>query len=160
MKINKDFIKILTEEKLTTVFDLLGKDGLGMIIHNKKTLKSLDDLDEIFYTIDFLEREKMIIIKQAGNAQAPNVGDCLQAKMEESDVAVRHLIDTNERLKVFYTKELNMNYVIFDFIKNGYKTDLQKERDRNFWLPIWIAVGTTVGVSFLTVLFEKIFLCN
>ena len=59
MKLSKKFIKLLTEEKLTKVFDLLGKDGLGLIIPGEKTLNSLEALDEIFYTIDFLEREKI-----------------------------------------------------------------------------------------------------
>ena len=160
MKINKEFVKLLTEEKLTMVFELLGRDGLGMIIADRKTLKSLDDLDEIFYTSDFLEREKMIIVKQSGNTKAPHVGDCLQEDIKDSGKFIRHLMDTNDKLKEFYTKEIKTNFTIYDFVKNGYKTDLQKEKDRNLWLPIGVAIGTIVGVSFLTVLFEKIFLFN
>ncbi len=79
MKINKEFVNLLIEEKeFTTVYDLIGEDGLKMIISGKKTLNSLKDLDEIFYTIDFLEKENIIIIRKSINIRAPHVGDCLR----------------------------------------------------------------------------------
>ncbi len=74
--------------------------------------------------------------------------------------SIRHLIYTNEKLREYYGKEIMTNFSIYDFAKNGYKTDLQKERQRNFWLPIWIAIGTVIGVSFLTASFERVFLCH
>ena len=160
MEINKKFIDLLTEEKLTRMFELLGRDGLDMIVWDKKTLKSLDDLDEIFYTIDFLEREKMISITSAGNIRTPHVGDCLRNDLNDSDREIRHLMDTNDKLKEFYSKEIKTTFLIYDFIKNGYKTDLQKERWRNLWLPICIAIGTVIGVAFFAPIFEKIINCS
>ena len=160
MKINKNFITLLTEEKLTKVFELPGEDGLGVIIRGKKTLKSFEDVDEIFYTIDFLEKEKMITVSESIDIGTPNVGDCLQGGVPGNKRDIRHWMDTDKKLGEYYKKEIKTNFTIYDFVKNGYKTDLQKERNRNFWLPISIAIGATAGTPLLTVLFEKMFLCN
>jgi len=149
MGINKRFIKLLTEEKLTMFFDLIGEEGLKMIIPGKKTLKSLDDLDGIFYTIDFLKKEKLITVEEAGNIKAPHVLDCLQGGFKNNKRFISHASDIREKLKKYYKIKIKINPVIYDFIKNGYKTDLQKDRRMNFWLPILIAIGTVIALVFI-----------
>ena len=159
MKIHKEFVNLLKQKREAWVRDLLGEDGLKIIVCNsnkcEKNLNSLDDLDRIFYTLEFLERENLVTVTLQDYHVIYQAEDCLKCQLEKSEID--HLFFTQDLFEKHYRKKIKIETSFFDFIDSGYKTDLQRERKINFWLVISIAIGTAVLASFLTAYFTHIF---
>jgi len=163
MKINKEFIDLLKKKREATVRDLLGREGLRLIVAMaggcEKNINSLDQIDEIIYTLEFLENEKLIKIVGSDNHIIYHIGDCLKNGVKKDKID--HLFFTQELLRKHYNNRIEIRTAFFDFTDHcfpflRYKTEKQREKIINFWLPISIAIL----VSVLTAIFNQIFRYN
>ncbi len=168
MKIHKQFVDTLVKMREATVYQILDKEGLGLIIPDihhsggfRFNTSSLDEVDRICFTIDFLEREKLIdATKQPNGHAVPGLAYMFES-VEEMDL--KHIWFTENLLKQNYGRDLTINLDIFNFIGKKrlwflrYKTDKQLERFWRFWLPVGIAILSSGLTAILTKLIDKKF---
>ena len=152
MKINKEFINLLKKKREATIRNLLGRDGLGLVVSNKngceKTIDSLNQIDEIFYTLEFLKREKLISIEEkVDNHVIYHIGDCLKENLKKDEID--YLFQLQDLLEKYYNSNIKIENNFFDFIDHWfpflkYKTEKQREKLIKILLPIGITVLTAV----------------
>jgi len=165
MKINKQIVNLLRKRKEMVVRDLLGTEGLGLIVAStgggcEKNVDSLEQIDEILYTLQFLEHEELIKEISSDNHVIYHIGDCLKDDLKKDEIM--HLILTQEILEKYYNRKFAVQIAFFNFTDYWlpflkYKTEKQRKEIINFWLPI----GVAILVSVLTAIFNKIWCsCN
>ncbi len=49
-------------------------------------------------------------------------------------------------LKKVWESKFKINFTLYSFIKNNFKTDSQRKEEKNFWLPVGIALFNTIVV--------------
>ncbi len=57
MTIHRQFIDQIIKKRDATLSELVGKDGLGIRTKATDVEELIDPLDQIFYTIDFLQKK-------------------------------------------------------------------------------------------------------
>lgn len=149
------------------VRDFLGSEGLKLVVSKngkcEKNIKNLEQIDEVIYTLEFLEREELIsVIKNCDNHVVYHVGDCLENDPKEDEVD--HLFFTQELLEKNFNNKVKIETKFFDFIDHWfwffqYKTEKQREKIINFWLPIVVAITASTLTALLPYLFKLLF-CN
>ncbi|MCR4334759.1 MAG: hypothetical protein NUV47_03485 [Patescibacteria group bacterium] len=156
MKLNKNLIDLLKTGRQKRVNELLSRQELNLIVCDNgicsKNLKSLSELDEIFYTLDFLEREHLVTVETGGNDKIYHVGDCLVINSKDlNEEKIDHLIFTQELLEKHYNKIITIQSSFYDFTDHWfcffrYKTEKQREKLLQIWVPVSVAIIS----SFLT----------
>lgn len=151
MDIHKKFVDILLRERTGILYDLITdkKYGLGLI----PTLENfILQLDQILYTISYLEKLNLINIKKNSDGLfIKDFFDGYKPKKEKEDVpAIMYLMEKIEERKSWW---IEVNPGLFRFRINGYMTDEEKREYKNRLLTI----VSVILASFLTGLFTKLF---
>lgn len=160
MKVNNKFIDILAEKKFLEVGEII--EEMNFLKFENNTIKNLDKkykiLEQIFYTVYFLEKEKLIITEHNyKNTVGPNINmkDFVK-KYKSGDIIFRRLNYIDELIKEYWHRQIRITLNFYSFIDNKYKTDKQKGSQRNFWLAIGIAVLASILTGLSTKLFDLI----
>ncbi len=165
MGLNKELINLLKKKNEGMVRDFLGREGLKLIVVSngecEKNIKNLKQIDEVIYTLEFLEREELIsVIKNCDHHVIYHVGDCLKNKLENDEID--HLFFTQELLEKNFNNKVKIETKFFDFVDYWffpfrYKTEKQREKIINFWLPITVAILASALTALLPYLFKLLF---
>lgn len=178
MNLHKKFIDQLSLMKVSTVGGVIEKIGL---VHRGSrgdvvgVSKKIEDIVQIFYTVDYLLENSLVEIVSIRNNDQPDfIQDLIIDIFERSDNN-EGVVNTNEEnnndesnpssyikamphfIEKYWGMELLINPSYFKMIQNGYKTDLEKKESKNYKLSIWVPVLVAVLVSFLTALFSYFF---
>jgi len=150
MTIHKEFINQIIKQYNATLGDLIGNSGLN-IAKNMKSVDELpDQLDRIFYTLDFLEKEGLIKVEKTSNNM--NI-DILELPLGADEGKIPGIIFYEERLKQSYSWSIKMKPGLIHFKQQRYRTDEQIKEDKQFWF----AIGIVILASFLSALFTTYF---
>ncbi len=139
---------------------LTEKKGFNNFEHLKPNLlELLKELDGIFYTLDFLEREKLISITRNRRSESVNIfNGFTKFNLGKEDEAIFGPIFYLNKLG---TKDYAMSWQVemqsglLAFRNNGYKTNEQRKEQRNFWLAILVGIGSAVATAILSSLLTK-----
>ena len=143
MKINKEFINLLLEKREIYVSLLLGNEGLNYFVEKRVNNKlypteynqdSLEPIEDIIYTVDFLIKEKLVEKNGQYSPTMPSFG-----KLSATDFDRCKYV--KEKLKEFYGLMLKVRSELFDYRKRGYRTEKQGQEKRVFLLTILNMVG-------------------
>ncbi len=146
MTIHKEFINQIIKQYSATFGDLIGSRGLN-IAKNMRSVDELpDELDRIFYTLDFLEKEELIKVEKTSNNT--NI-DILKLPLGVDEEKIPGIIFYGDKLEQNYSWNIEMKPGLIHFKQQGYQTDEQIKEDKQFWF----AIGIAVLVSFLSALF-------
>ena len=173
MKINKEFINKILSFKEAYVYELIEdmyiltyrKDSVGpkIIINSQSVYKQLE---QIYYTINFLEEEGLIGIDNSYclnnkiNFGVPTINpiDFIDKKGEPMDKYIVQRMDYIEEInKTYWNKKIIIRLELYDFVDNCYMTSEERKYLRDTWLPIIVAVIVSVLTALFTVLFNKHF---
>jgi hypothetical protein len=166
-KIHKGFVDLLLQKRVATYDALVGMQGLcilyqkmiktstGSFQAKTQPITSLNEIDNILYTIDYLVNKGLIKVYSPGTPQnAFHIGDALKNKILERDYD--KMIFLNGLNQEYWGKQIQINFSLFDFKNNGYQTYEQRQSKRNLWLPIWAVILASLLSGLSTVLFEKL----
>lgn len=155
MKINKKFIDLLLQKREAPVYYLLNEEGLNYFIEkevkklplHKYNRDSLEPIEDIIYTINFLIKEGLVEKTAEHSPAIPDFGEVMR------DVYRFHYIE--EEFKKVYGLMLKVKLGLFDYKRRGYKTEKQRQEDKNTWLPIIVAIIAASLTALLTFLLNK-----
>lgn len=158
MKINKEFIKILAKKKHGWVGDII-KD-MNFLIIKDGIIQNLDKkykvLEEIYYTVDSLEKEEFISVdttNYGSGIPSFNPIEFWGVDNKDDPYVNDRMTFIDEMNKSYWGKDISINSSFYSFIENKFKTDKQIQDLRNMWIPIMIAILS----AFLTAVFSMIF---
>ena len=147
--------------KRTSFLDQLLKGDESLCLENLKPNLSalLNELDGIFYTLEFLEREKLIsIIKNNRTVRVDLFNGFSEFDAEKEDHVIFGQIFYYDKLgKEGYAMswQIKMEPGLLVFKKNGYRTLEQIRSRRSFWLAIGVGVGSAAVTAILSALLTK-----
>lgn len=156
MKINKEFVNILSTKKDGRVGDIIKEmEILDIQENNIQNLnKHYKTLEQIFYTVYFLEKEELIHAYVASMEMIPSFNF---SEFERDKFLADRLSYIHDLIKEYWGKRLKITLKFYNFIDNGYKTDQQKEKILNIWVPIGVAILASVLTALLPFLFRVLF---
>lgn len=157
MALHKKFIDELGKRRMAKVGEIITSLNILSIKDNRifDLNGNLDQLEQIFYTADYLLENKLVIEKQKqiiGSVPDFSPLSFINEADKESFRASR-IFAFAEYLKEYWGRNYLVRPIYFKMINNGYKTDQEKKEFWQFWLPIISAIVA----AFLTGLFTKIF---
>jgi hypothetical protein len=151
MTIHKEFIDQIIFRREAVLGQLLGEDGLKL----KSTAKNVDDLvdplDRIFYTIDFLQKERLID-RESGYNVGTDLFGLPVGQDYEKVYATMHLYDL---WKDAGSWKIKAKPGLVHFKQQGYQTDSQIKEKKQFWLTIAIALLASAVTAVLTAWLTK-----
>lgn len=154
MTIHKKIIIQIIKQHSATLGDLVGKQGLN-ISNDMQSIDELpDQLDKIFYTLEFLKNEGLIEITEVRSTTIPDILHLPTGKDEEK---IPGLIYYRNKLKQVYDWNVEMKPGLIHYKGQRYQTDAQLKEKRQFCLAIGVAVLASFLSSLFTVYFPKIF---
>jgi hypothetical protein len=161
MNIHKEFTNQIIIKRKAAIRDLItGERSLQLELLKPDSGKLIDELDRIFYTIDFLVRNKLIECTRHSNSSVITLfeGFSFDHKNVDRGVSQVHAIyflqnKLNEGGA--YSWNIEMNPGLLAFVKNGYKTDEQLKERNNYLLVIGIAILSSTLTAILTALLTK-----
>lgn len=150
MTIHKEFVNQVIKQYRATLGDLIDAHGLN-ITKNMRTVDELpDQLDQIFYTLEFLRKEGLVEIKEIHSTTTPAIFGLPVGRNEEKIPGVMYYY---EKIKQAHDWEIEMKPGLIHYKEQRYQTDEQLKGERQFWL----AIGVAVLASFLSALFALYF---
>jgi hypothetical protein len=158
MQIHKKFIDKLAESKCSGIGEIILE--LGVV---KKTQGSLldafhhfEELEEIFYTVDFLESKNFIEFGTLYNdgTTFPITSTIADPQGEELTTYGKMMM-LKKYLDKYWGQEIIIKPIFYKYIKNGYKTDEEKDKDRKFWQAIIVALVASFATAVLTSYFSN-----
>lgn len=148
MKVNKEFIKILSKMKIGKVGEIIKEMNFLQI--EKDAIQNLPEhyktLEQIFYTVHFLNKEKFITIEYYASSPPPSFNP---TKFKKDKFLIERLEHIDDLISNYWNFKIKITLKFYDFIDNKYKTDQQRDRIRNLCIPIVVAILA----SLLTFLF-------
>ena len=151
MKLHKPFILKLAELRDTAVYIVL--DKMGMFVWEKDgckaKLSSLDEIDEICNTLDFLIAEDYVEEGRLLGHSVPHLGNYINIPENK----ISHLLFTQGEFERYYGLPIKVRRSIYGFIEDGFYTNKQRKEFAYFYLPIGVAVLSSVLTALLTALF-------
>jgi len=153
MTIHKNFVDQIIKQRRATLGDLIGKRGLSISEHAKNVDFLPDQLDKIFYTLEFLEKEKLITVKEVSGNTIPDIFNIPTGSDLEK---IPSVIYYSKKIKQSYDWVIETKAGLIHFSQQGYKTDECIREDRQFWLAIGIAVLASFLSALFTVYIQKI----
>lgn len=152
MDIHQKFIDILLRERQGVLYDLIsdGKDGLGLTTTSNNFLQQLD---QILYTIDYLEKLDLINIqKKSDGLFIGDFWDGYKPTEKEGEIsAILYLQDKMEERKSWW---IEINPGLFRYKSNGYRTDEERREYNNLRLTIGGAILAAILTGLSTKLFD------
>ena len=150
MTIHKQLVVQITKKYSATIGALVGNDGLN-IAGGLQSVDGLpDQLDKIFYTLEFLEKEGLIRIKKNDNTQHVDIFRLPFGNDADKIPALHYYHD---KLKKAYSWDVEMLPGLLHFKQQGYQTDIQLEKRQQFRQGIFIAILASVLTALLTAWF-------
>lgn len=126
MKIHRELVDLIFRKRNAIVLELLGGEGLGILPSHENdppTRRStLNELDDIIYTLDFLKKEGLVEDDGTLHFSAPpEVGAVLKSDLKgegelEQYSFIQKWIEQN------YNNRITIRTPLSDFIKRGYIT--------------------------------------
>ena len=155
MNLHKQFIDELGKNRITRVGDVIVFLGVVNIQDNNimNLGTNLNTVEQIFYTVDYLIENNFVTQRGGGSSDVPDFNPQSFFGKDGLVLTVRRINTMPHYLKEYWSKTLCVRPAYFRFIKNGYRTDEEREKSRNYWLPIIVAVLT----AFLTAFFGYLF---
>lgn len=147
MKINKVFVNDLVSTKFSMVGEIIQRMGF-LKFDDHHSIQNLNEhyrlLEEISYTVNFLQVEQLITISDHGRSGTPDFNPMPFFKDgTDGHLLYKRLTYINDEvIKRLWNKELKITPLFYEFVNNGYKTAKQKQELINFWLPVVIAIGS------------------
>jgi|SRR3989338_1567177 len=154
MTIHKKLVEQIIKQYSATLGDLIGRRGLNISNGMQSVDELPDQLDKIFYTLEFLEKEGLIEVKKVYSTTIP---DILQLPLGKDEKTIPGIIYYRQKLIQSYDDNIEMKPGLIRYKKQRYQTDEQLKEDRQFWLAIGIAVLASFLSSLFTVYFTRIF---
>jgi len=151
MKINKEFVLIVLEKRMGSVNEVIrSMNILKFEKNNQNKILNLhlkcEELERIFYTYDFLIKEKLINqykIDEEGFYSYERL-DFNPSTFEIFGKNIYERMEfTNGLLQEYWNTEFKINLSLFDFVDNNFRTTTQKKEDKNFQLAVIVALATT-----------------
>jgi len=151
MKINKVLVKELLNKKVGKIGEAVR--AIEVIHFSSENRNRIADfftnykkIEEILFTIDYLEKEKLIEIENSNiNTSALDLDP---TNYDGTDNIHERIEFAFDGLKKVWESKFKINFTLYSFIKNNFKTDSQRKDEKNFWLPVGIALFNT-GVVML-----------
>lgn len=156
MKIHKGLVEKIIEKRTAPLRDFIrGVDSLEIADYKPNMTELINQLDRIFYALDFLERHEFIKIQRYSNNTSI---DLFNGFNFENDTQAKYTIHFyHDKLQETYSWEITMLPGLIAFYENGLKTDEQIKNSRNFWLAICVGIGSSAITAILTAILTK---CN
>lgn len=158
MTIHKKFIDQIIKWRNTPLYNLIGNQGLNLKAQVKDVDELIDQLDQIFYTIEFLEREKLIECKRFSNNTIVAIFDGLSIGSIDKIEAFHYIHDLLQ--KSAYSWNIEIKSGLIHFKQQGYLTDEQIRQKKQFWLTIGVALGASAVTAILTAILTKSVIVN
>jgi hypothetical protein len=153
MDVHKEFINQILRKRKAALRDLIaGEASLDLESLKPNLGKLIDELDRIFYTIEFLEKENLIKLHTYNNSYPITLFNGFVPAMDDVESSSYWF---NKLEKHDYSLEIEMRPGLMAFKNNGFKTDEQIKERRNFWLPIFVGVGSAAITALLGALLSK-----
>lgn len=152
MKINQRFINILVEKKISKIGEIILEMGFLAIEHERiyNIAPHYHILEEIFFTVDYLEKNGLIKLARAPGPKINlDLSDLIDTKKKYYFERIKHL---EKLLDYYWNLEAHINFGLYRFIDNGYKTDEELEKEKNRSAPL-VAAGLS---ALATVILTKI----
>lgn len=157
MYIHKNFINLIVIKRKAALCDLItGEDSIRLEDLKPNTSELIENLDKIFFTIDFLEKNNLIKCTKYSNNTILSIFDgfSFDQNAEKNNFSQVHsLMYLRDKLKESYSWNIEMQPGLMTFIKNRYRTDDKIKEINN----IRLAVGVAVLSSFLTSILTSFF---
>ena len=151
MKPDEKVVDILLKNKELYLSQIVGETGMGIThFENGETVssKNLPKLENVFFTLDFLEKNKLIKISSETG---------FSVKKDGAQVSCFDLIVESSEDEFFFRElwkkfngRIQIEMSLWEFKKNGYKTDQQKRDFQNVWMPIVAAILAAFFTAFFT----------
>ncbi|PIQ92596.1 MAG: hypothetical protein COV70_00230 [Parcubacteria group bacterium CG11_big_fil_rev_8_21_14_0_20_39_22] len=151
MDVHKKFIDVLIRERQGVLYNFISdaKDGLGLTSTSNNFFQQLD---QILYTINYLEKLDLINIQK--NSDGLFIGNFFDGyKSEETEGEISAFLYLQEKMEERKSWWIEINPGLFRYKSNGYKTDEEKQEYKHLWLT----VGSVILTAILTGLFTKLF---
>ena len=157
MKINTKLVDLILLRRQPYLHRLLiEKKALDIESLKPDLSRFLNELDSIFYTLDFLEKNRLILIERNNSNSTLEIFNGFNS-FEKEDEAIFGQMYYYDKFKEKYVMSwrIEMQSGLLAFKNNGYKTDEQLKDNRNFWLAIGVAIGSSAITALLTTLFRN-----
>lgn len=157
MNLHKNFINELGARRKAYVGDVIVALKIVLLIENNisNLNDKLEELEQIFYTIDYLLENKFIIQvnQRTGSSYIPDFNPMNFIKDKNSpNYRTERIHAMPDYIQQYWGKEFLVRPSFFRMIQNGYQTDLEKKDKINFWLPIAIALLGVFGTAIISLL--------
>ena len=158
MKVHEDFIDKLAETKILRIGEIILE--LGTVHKTRGSLLDafhhFEELEQIFYTVDFLESKNFIEFGTWHNdcTSFPITSTIADPHGEEL-ITYGKMMILKKYVDKYWGQEIIIKPIFYKFIKNGYKTDEEKDKDRKFWQAIIVALVASLATALLTSYFSN-----
>jgi hypothetical protein len=148
MQVHKKFIDKIIEKREATVRDLIEGEGSLRFEYISNVVRRLDQMDQVEYTINFLDKQNLIEVKKMKNSRTSDLFKfSFEALPKQKQGQAKYLsTHFNEGVMGWHIK---VNPGIIAFANKGYRTDDDIRDDKNFR----IAVGVSLLSAFITAIF-------
>lgn len=131
MEIHRGLVDLLLSKPKTHLDVLIGEEGLGIVRLNNNiasiSIENVHKLYQIFYTLDFLQRNNLIKV----GLQRPD----RKLEVKGSTDSYGEAKFTKQEYEK-WSKDISIELALFEFKKNGYQTSEQKKEKDRFRLKI------------------------
>jgi len=157
MNIHKNFVNQIIFKRKALVKELItGKDSLNL--DSQRSDQLIISLDQILYTVDFLEKNKLIKCTPSQDNSPGTLFDGFHFDQRDekkgiSQVYAVHFLEHKLYKEAFNSLKIEMNPGLLSFVNNKYKTDEQIRSSSNTYLAVAVAIVSSFLTAFLTALF-------
>jgi len=131
MTIHKKFVDQIIVKYSATLEDLIGKDGLNITKDMGSVDELPDQLNKIFYTLEFLRKEGLIDVKEISSNTKSSI---FELPIGTSEEKISGVLFYYEKLKQIHGWNIKMKPELIHFKQQGYQTDNQlKEKWHQKW---------------------------
>lgn len=126
MTIHKKFVDQIITQCSVTLEDLIGKHGLNITKDMKNVDELPDQLDKIFYTLEFLRKEGLIAVKEINSNTKSSIFELPTGTSEEK---IPRVLFYYKKLKQTHDWNIEMKPGLIHFKQQGYQTDNQQREE-------------------------------
>lgn len=161
MNIHRQFINQVIIKRKAAIRDLItGEHSLNLEQLKPDFGNLIDELDRIFYTIDFLERNNLIKCIHRSNSSVVTLFNEFSFDNKNVDTGVTqvhamHFLMGKLQEEGAYSWNIEMLPGLLAFVKNGYKTDEQLKERNNVFLAIGVALLSSALTAILAAWLTK-----
>ncbi len=124
--LHEELLEIISNKYSITIKELLGFEGLGIIPYpstfTPKIRISLDELNQIFYTIEFLEREHYAVFDNPKKNNLDHMPSIVGLRWKETP-DIDNLEFIEKLFEKYYNKKITVTTKFFEFRNNNQKEE-------------------------------------